>query len=110
MSGRFVKGDPRINRRGRPLGRTLSEILREVLNEEAVDRGGRLTGKTIKEMLARRAVRAAAEGDFRFFKEILDRTEGRAPEVDPLISENETAPLDDAAVEAMNDLLRSADD
>lgn len=110
MSGRFVKGDPRINRRGRPLGRTLSEMIREVLNEEAVDKAGRPTGKTIKEMLARRAVRAAAEGDFRFFREILDRTEGKAPDSQVAPDAVETAPLDPSAIDAMNELLRAADD
>jgi hypothetical protein len=109
-AGSFQPGDPRINRKGRPLGRTLSEILREVLDEDAPGSDGRPSGRTVKDVLARKAVRSALEGDFRFFKEILERTEGRVVEAATIRGTAVEAVLDANTEDALDHLCDMIDD
>lgn len=109
-AGSFKPGDPRINRKGRPLGRSLSEILREVLDEDAPGSDGRPSGRTVKDVLARKAVRSALEGDFRFFKEILERTEGRVVEGATLRPGADDSILDPDTIDALDHLSDMIDE
>jgi hypothetical protein len=58
------------NPKGRPRGTGLTDKLRAVVEGETQD------GKPIAEALMRAGVAAAMRGDFRFWKEILDRIDG----------------------------------
>jgi len=72
-AGRFGKGNP--GGPGRPKGSTgfsiksaLDRAIAESIREE--------DGRSILDALARTAIKAAAEGDFRFWKELIDRLDG----------------------------------
>jgi len=68
------------NPNGRPKGAvSFLKILREKLNEELPDAA---TGERRKRAvrLVEAALSAAEDGDFRYFKEILDRFEGKVPD------------------------------
>jgi hypothetical protein len=72
-AGRFGKGNP--GGPGRPKGSTgfsikaaLDRAISESIREE--------DGRSILDALARTAIKAAAEGDFRFWKELIDRLDG----------------------------------
>lgn len=72
-SGRFVNGNP--GGPGRPKGSKGHSI--KAALERAIDESFReLDGRSILDALAARAIKAAAEGDFRFWKEIIDRFDG----------------------------------
>lgn len=65
---------------GRPKGRSVSAVLREML-ESGTFRGKALSeGRTIADMFAEVMVAAALRGDVRFVKEVLDRAEGKPTE------------------------------
>lgn len=80
ITGKGFRPGQSGNPKGRPRGSGITDRLRAIV--EADD------GK-IREILVKRAVMAAAEGDFRFFKEILDRLDGT---VEQNIQLQETAP------------------
>lgn len=72
-SGRFGKGNP--GGPGRPKGSggfsikaALDRAIAESVREE--------DGRSILDALARTAIKAAADGDFRFWKELIDRLDG----------------------------------
>lgn len=72
-AGRFGKGNQ--GGPGRPKGSTgfsikaaLDRAIAESIREE--------DGRSILDALARTAIKAAAEGDFRFWKELIDRLDG----------------------------------
>lgn len=67
----FVKGDPRINRNGRPKLPDLKEMLAEVLSEE---KNGLVAMRAILAGLRARAM----QGDTGAAKELLDRAYGKA--------------------------------
>ena len=69
--GQFRKGQSG-NPRGRPKTKTLTELVREVLER---DHNGRLTLQVLAEVV----VREAAKGKFPFVKEVWDRLEGQPP-------------------------------
>jgi len=71
----FVKGDPLINRKGRPTkGTSMTEILREVMNERSVGfNNKKISGK---EALARKMLSTALSGDVPASKYIFDRMDG----------------------------------
>lgn len=75
----FVPGESG-NPAGRPKGaRNLSTILREMLEEEIeVNIDGKKERKQFKDVLIRKLLKKANEGDLRAMQEIFDRTEGRA--------------------------------
>lgn len=72
------------NPKGRPRGTGLTDRLRAILDEEHA-------GKNVAEALMRAGVKAALEGDYRFWAEILNRIEGKVP--DKLVGDAEEAPL-----------------
>ena len=61
------------NPKGRPKGSGITDKLKKILDEPAKEG----SDMTTAEVLARAAIKAAAKGDHRFFKEILDRVEGK---------------------------------
>jgi len=72
----FVKGDPRINRKGRP--RILPElevIIAEVLSETGKD--GRTVSEQVIQTLKNRAIK---DGDIRAIELLLNRAYGKIPE------------------------------
>lgn len=69
----FKKGDPNINRKGRPRdGESWTEILKNI----GETRGE--TGKALKEEVLEMLYKKAAKGDLRAAELILDRIEGKA--------------------------------
>jgi hypothetical protein len=64
------------NPKGRPSG-SLGDRLRAVLAGPTKD------GQTVGDKLIEAAVKHAAKGDFRFFKEIWDRHDGKIPDPVP---------------------------
>ena len=61
------------NPKGRPKGSGVTDRLKALLDQPVKD-GAEMT---VAEALAKAAMKAALKGDHRFFKEILDRTEGK---------------------------------
>jgi hypothetical protein len=70
---RFKKGRSG-NPGGRPKGTSITAILRELLNRPTED------GRVVAEELADVFIERAKAGQFKFAKEILDRTEGKVPD------------------------------
>jgi hypothetical protein len=67
---RFAKGQSG-NRNGRPKGTSLTEIIKRVLAEPDKKHG------TKADALIAMAEKRARKGDFRFFKELIDRNDGK---------------------------------
>lgn len=67
---RGVSGNPN----GRPRGTSMTAIIRRVLSEPDKNFG------TKADALIAIAVKAARKGDFRFFKELIDRHDGKVPD------------------------------
>jgi hypothetical protein len=81
IQGQGFHTDPdRINKEGRPKGsRNLSTILKEMLNEEIdVVIDGKKERKQFQELIIRKLLKKANDGDIRAITEIFDRTEGRS--------------------------------
>jgi len=70
--GRFAEGNR--GGPGRPKGSTGPSLKAALLR--AIEESMRDDGRDVLDVLARRIVREAAEGDFRFVKEIWDRLDG----------------------------------
>jgi ribosomal 50S subunit-associated protein YjgA (DUF615 family) len=68
------------NPAGRPKGtRNLSTILREMLEEEIeVNVEGKKERKQFQEVIIRKLIKKASDGDIKAITEILDRVEGKA--------------------------------
>jgi hypothetical protein len=68
------------NPAGRPKGsKNLSTILKEMLEEEIeITLDGKKERKQFKDIIVRRLVKKANDGDLRAIQEIFDRTEGKA--------------------------------
>jgi nitric oxide synthase oxygenase domain/subunit len=81
IQGQGFHTDPsRINKEGRPKGtRNLSTILREMLEEEIeVNIDGVKSRKQFQEVIIRKLLKKANEGDIRAIIEVFDRTEGKS--------------------------------
>lgn len=76
---KFKKGQTG-NPNGRPKGsRSLSTILKEMLEEEIVITiDGKKERKQFQEIIIRKLLKKANDGDIRAIQEILDRVEGKA--------------------------------
>lgn len=69
----FVKGDPRINRKGRPLkGLTFAEWVRD-----AMESPNPTTGRRKVDMLIDEAMRRALKGNFQFWDALVARGYGK---------------------------------
>lgn len=81
IKGQGFHTDPdRINKEGRPKGsRNLSTILREMLEEEVeVVVDGKKQKKQFQEVIIRKLIKKANDGEIRAITEIFDRVEGKA--------------------------------
>lgn len=76
----WKEGDPSPNPSGRPKGsRNLSTILKEMLEEEIeVNIDGVKSRKQFQEVIIRKLLKKANDGEIRAIIEIFDRTEGKA--------------------------------
>jgi hypothetical protein len=82
----FKKGDKRINRKGHPLGQKNYATIRA----EAIIAIGKQNGKTPEEieiMLVSKGVSEAMKGDYRFYKDDLDRVHGTATQKTDITSD-----------------------
>jgi hypothetical protein len=73
VTGKGFRPGQSGNPGGRPKGRTLTGILRELMEREH-------NGRPVIEILAERVLREALTGKFPFAKEVWDRVEGRVTE------------------------------
>jgi hypothetical protein len=81
------------NPKGRPKGKTVSERMRDMLQE--VDPA---TGEIVAEMIARRMVEAAMnEGGLAWIVELLDRTEGKPKTTDDIGNKEPMAPVKESS-------------
>ncbi len=72
----FVKGDPNINREGRPKGSlNFATKWKKFIEKVAEDNG--MSPEEIDEQLYRIAWKKAKEGDYQFYKDIQDRVYGK---------------------------------
>jgi hypothetical protein len=95
----FVKGDTRINRKGRPRkGQSLTDILdwaldqkRKIKNEET----GEDKSLLLRQMLAQRLIhKAVDEGDVPAIKYIFDRLDGKPKETVEVTEKRDDIPQD----------------
>ena len=66
----WVKGKSG-NPKGRPKGKTVSDLLREIFEEN---------NDQVAEALAKKAIQHALSGDFRFWNAIIERVDGKVPD------------------------------
>lgn len=103
----FVKGDPRINRKGRPkLGLTVSERIRDAMNEP-VKEGEPYTKF---DQMVDEAMRRAKNGHYQFWMALMARAYGAVPEQVQMLVEKppDLSKLSDAEVKTLLDLMQKA--
>jgi hypothetical protein len=107
----FVKGDPRINRKGRPKRREcLTDILswaldqkRKIKNEET----GEEKSLLLRQMLAQRLIhKAVDEGDVPAIRYIYDRIDGKPKEAIEMSEKRDDIPDDPEERRALAEKLR----
>ena len=77
-SSRFKSGaEWRGNAKGRPPGRSITAMLRDMLDQTTFDGKELPDGKTVASLVAEVIIRGALAGRFPFLKMLLDRTEGK---------------------------------
>ena len=97
LEGQGFHTDPnRINKEGRPKGsRNLSTILKAMLEEEIeVTVDGKKERKQFQEVIIRKLLKKANDGEIRAITEIFDRVEGKAKQSIELESTKGSIPLE----------------
>ena len=85
----FVKGDPRINRKGRPKkGQALTDILSYKLDQKTGD------GKLHREVVADKLIALAEAGDVSALKYLMDRIDGKPKESIEMSEKRDDLPAD----------------
>lgn len=86
--GTFVKGDPRINLKGRPEG-SLDFKTKFYIFLNRVAKENKMTIQQVEEQLYATAFTKAKGGSFKFFEDIMNRVYGKAQESIDLTSKGE---------------------
>jgi hypothetical protein len=98
----WKKGEPSPNPKGHPKGQRNYETIRR----EAIISIGKANGKTpeeIEEMLIAKGVSEALKGDFRFYKDDLDRVHGQATQkIDANVKYEKLEEIQKATKEILN--------
>ncbi len=97
----FTKGDPRINKKGRPKTLPdLKELLTQVLGDQ--DEDGKTYMEAILIMLRNRALGTTKEGDPKAGAELMDRAYGKSKQSQELdITLEKLEKLDDESLEKL---------
>ncbi len=75
----FVKNDPRINKEGRPEGsKNFSSLMDEMVKEIAIER--KISEAEVWGILIKKGYTEAEKGNYLYFRDILDRYFGKAPQ------------------------------
>ena len=103
----FKKGDPRINRKGRPkVGLTVAERIRDAMNEP-VKEGDPYTKF---DQLIDEAMKRAKNGQFQFFQALMARAYGNVPDQVQMLVEKppDLSKLSNHEVETLLNLMEKA--
>ena len=89
----FVKGDPRINLEGRPLGsRDFSTDFDEVVDDIAKE--NKIPKSEVRKVLLKVAYKQAKDGSYPFWKDIHDRVYGSATQKTDITTKGESVNLE----------------
>ena len=75
----FIKGDPNINREGKPVGtRSFTSDFDSVIEEIA--KANNITNSEARKILIKKAYNEAKDGNFQYYKDLVERVYGKMPD------------------------------